>query len=221
VEEHFYFGLGLLFVFLTARRPKDGFSVLPRIFLFLALACFGLRLLTLWVFPVYSFRWYLFATHSRLDSLFFGVLLAYWHHYGLAPRQVRSLSIGFRITCGSLLLVPAFLFPLEQHKWVSVAGVILFYFGSGLILLGAIRLEYASNRLLLLLGALGSASYSIYLWHMPVLVWGTALVPKVLGHESPPLRFGAYLLGSLVFGYLMSRAIEMPVLKMRDRFLPS
>ena len=148
-------------------------------------------------------------------------LLAYWQHYGPLPKPVRSLSVGFLLVCGALLLVPAFLFPLEHYKWISVAGVILFYLGSGLILLGAIRLESTSNRLLFILGALGSASYSIYLWHMPVLVWGTALVPNVLGYESYLLRFGVYLVGSLVLGFLMSRLVEMPILRMRDRLLPS
>jgi peptidoglycan/LPS O-acetylase OafA/YrhL len=221
VEEHFYFALALLFVGLIAWRPQNSFAVLPRLFLSIALICFGFRLLSLWVFPVYSHRWYLFATHLRIDSLFFGVLLSYWHHYARLPGWIRATPVRLLIECGLLLLLPAFLFPLERYKWVSVAGVILFYLGSGSLLLGAIRLERSSNRFLLLLGALGSASYSVYLWHMPVNVWGTSLIQEALGHHSYPLFFLACLVGSFTFGYFMSRLIERPALQIRDRLFPS
>jgi peptidoglycan/LPS O-acetylase OafA/YrhL len=135
--------------------------------------------------------------------------------------MIRTIPVSVLILGGILLLLPAFLFPLEQYKWISVVGVILFYLGSGFFLLGAIRLECSSNRLLLLLGALGSASYSIYLWHMPVNVWGTQWVQKAVGFNSYLIPFCTYIAGSFVFGFFMSKLVEWPILRIRDKIFPS
>ena len=120
-----------------------------------------------------------------------------------------------------LLLSPAFVFELEQFKFVPVFGVVLFYLGSGLMVLASLRLKEASNRLTVLLGSLGAASYSIYLWHMPVMTWGWKWFSKATAVEGfyPYLAFCVF--GSLSFGWVMSRLIEWPILKIRDRWFPS
>jgi peptidoglycan/LPS O-acetylase OafA/YrhL len=69
---------------------------------------------------------------------------------------------------------------------------------------------------------LGAYSYSIYLWHMPVCIWGLAFVESALGEACGfGIRAAVYLLGSLGLGVLMARMLELPVLRLRDRWFPS
>ena len=72
------------------------------------------------------------------------------------------------------------------------------------------------------LAALGAHSYSIYLWNLPVRYWVTPLIERALG---PSVGFGAhaaiYLIGSLAVGVAMAKLIEIPALRMRDRWIPS
>ena len=69
---------------------------------------------------------------------------------------------------------------------------------------------------------MGVYSYSIYLWHGGVGAWGPGLVRKMLHIPMGEyLRFTIYFFGSLAFGILMSRLIEYPVLRLRDRIFPA
>ena len=82
VEEHFYFGLCILFYFLLYRRKTPSgtpFGRIPHIFAIIAVACFALRLLTETLLP-FQYERNIEPTHLRIDSLFFGVFLSYlWH----------------------------------------------------------------------------------------------------------------------------------------------
>jgi len=77
------------------------------------------------------------------------------------------------------------------------------------------------------LAALGFYSYSVYLWHMPVMHW---LMPHLrergaFAFSSPTLGWLAdtavYVSASIVAGYVMARIVEGPSLKLRDRLFPS
>ena len=183
--------------------------------------CLSLRVGNLLVFDAYSHQSFLFGTHIRIDSLMFGVLLSYlWHFHDLESR-VRKFGIVGLSAGGLLLLSPAFFFPLEEHKWVSVFGVIPFYLGSGLLILAALRVRSTSNRFWALCGTLGASSYSIYLWHMPVEAWGWTIVRRAFGLDSFVWYFCFYLIGTMVVGWLMSLLVEWPVLKIRDRLFPN
>ena len=223
MEEHFYIFLALLFTGLLRWR-SDGFDQLPRVFLMVALGCFGLRVWTMHSQPVYGFPTHFFPTHLRMDSLFFGVLIAYlFHHRDLAARLAAVRTVWL-LTAGVLLLSPAFLFALEDHKWISVTGVVLFYLGAGCLLLAAVRLEGSDSSLLKGLGALGAASYSVYLWHLAVETearsWVTSLALE--GRVADAHQFYAllYLVGAFVVGYGLNRAVEVPTLWVRDRLFP-
>jgi len=221
VEEHFYFGIGIFFGVRALLRPKDPFGIVPALFVVVALGCQVLRLANLWLFPEYSHRWWLFATHIRIDSLLFGVLLSYLHAYADLENRLRGVPGWALVTTGCLLLAPAFAFPLEEYKWIPIFGVTLFYLGSGCLLLAALRIRTSSNPVLRLGGLFGGASYSMYLWHMPVNFWGTRLVAETLGWTGFGAYLGTYLVGALGFGLLMSKLIEWPALRWRDRWFPA
>jgi peptidoglycan/LPS O-acetylase OafA/YrhL len=70
--------------------------------------------------------------------------------------------------------------------------------------------------------SVGVYSYSIYLWHGPTGAWFPGFVRRVL-HVSLGAneRFAVYVIGSLAIGIAMSKIIEYPILRLRDRIFPA
>lgn len=215
VEEHFYLAAALLLP-LLARRPGEPFARLPKIFFFyIALPVLALRVVNGLVFD-YTHRTHLYPTLLRIDSLAFGVLLSYYFHFAhetfleRAGRRRAALVAG-----GALLLLPPFLWPLETTPFISTAGFTLLYLGSGMILAGLVAEERPAGRLARGLAWIGAYSYSIYLWHLPVRRF---VLSSELSAGRAALLYGA---GSVVLGVVMAVVIEVPVLRLRDRLLPS
>lgn len=68
----------------------------------------------------------------------------------------------------------------------------------------------------------GRHSYSIYLWHMPVLWLVTSRLLKAAGWErGGGLHFWAYFGGALLVGIGAAKLIEIPAIALRDRIMPS
>lgn len=219
VEEHFYLGLVVLFVYL-ARSPYR-FDAIPVIAASIAATCLLLRIATHLFHPEFSYEWNLFGTHIRIDSLFFGVFLAYLNEKKPFAIRFQSVPTVLLVLAGVLLLSPAFLFQLERTPWISIYGLILFYLGSGALLVAALRLKSSNTRVLNVLGLLGAASYSIYLWHIPVnvFVWkASERLPENLQYVG---YFVSYFVGSVAVGWVLNRLIENPLLILRDRMFPS
>lgn len=225
VEEHFYIGIAIFCFFairsyFRTKTRQNPFRIIPITFIIIAVFCLFMRIGNLFLFDSYNHKWFLFGTHIRMDSLMFGVLISYfWHFHDLESRvqNVRTLVL---LVVGFMFLFPAFLFPLEQYKLISVFGVISFYLGSGVLVLAAVRLQCSRNRVLTLCGTFGAASYSIYLWHMPLATWGWDLVNIIIGIDDYIWYFTFYMTGSLILGLIMSKIIEWPVLVFRDRLFP-
>lgn len=223
VEEHFYALIALVTWTMARRaRPADNpFDGIPTLFFAIAVACFAGRIATRAAGPMFSPADMMFSTHLRIDSLMFGVFLAFlWHFRGLKTASDRVP--GWLLSgSGIALLSPAFLFSFDDSTAVIAYGAIPIYLGSGLLVLWAVRLAQTEAAWLRALGALGAASYSIYLWHLPVETWGWAAAKRFLATDA----FGAYatfyLLGSLAIGFAMNRLIEGPALALRDRLFPA
>ncbi|MFI5335295.1 MAG: acyltransferase family protein [Opitutales bacterium] len=222
VEEHFYLLLAAL-VWWLARRRAEPFARLPLIFGVVAAACLGLRVLNTLRHPVYTFEGFLTPTHLRIDSLFLGVLLSYLVHYRGLLERLRWFRPRWRVAAGlPLLLVPVYFFSREADPWVNVLGYNVADLGSALLVLGGAELASSPSRLLRGLGTFGAVSYSVYLWHVPVELWSYRFWPA---HRVDPMAYTGYMvtyvLGSLLVGYVMARLVEIPILKLRDRWFPS
>jgi len=223
VEEHFYLLLAALVWWLT--RPRHGarstpFAVVPWVFVGVAIICLSLRFMTArWP---YAHETHLFPTHLRIHSLMFGVLLSYWWHFGtLAEWGRRPRVAPVLCTTGAALLAPAFVFTLEATPWISVIGLTLFYLASGALLLGVLSFQVPDTRVVRAAGWIGVSSYSIYLWHMPVQWWGVPVAEALLGHSVTWATYaGLYLVGAVLVGVLAAKAIEYPVLHVRELWYP-
>jgi len=224
VEEHFYILLPLLLLFLLrhSRARRDPFTALPLICAVLMGGLLVLRIQNAIAVP-YEHASHLFPTHLRIDSLMFGVLLSYWFHYhrdqfrGFVMRRRAVLA-----TLGVALLVPPFLMELPASVGLHTVGLTGLALGSGLLLATALHAPDGLQRLLKPFARIGAYSYSIYLWHLPVLGYWLTWVEGVLGTRLP--WWPRTILGvsaCIAFGVGVSQLIEYRVLRFRDRHFPS
>lgn len=225
VEEHFYLLLPLCLILLSRLNSssRDPFRPICVIFAILAPVCLALRIATAHWHPVFTHLTHHFPTHLRIDSLFFGVVLSYFFHCHPAPfeRFVQRHRTSL-ILLGAALLTPAFIFPHGTTPFIYTFGFSLFYIGSGLILAGSLAREVPDHWLTRALSFIGAHSYSIYLWHTLIAHDGAAVLTRILGsHWNWYIYAGAYWSGAILFGILMSRLVEYPFLRLRDRFFQS
>jgi peptidoglycan/LPS O-acetylase OafA/YrhL len=223
VEEHFYLALPLVLMVLV--RPGVKGIPFARLPLFVGCICLAVLGLRIWQAGQvsYSNRACLFPTHLRMDSLWFGVVIAYfWHFYPVRFRAVLHPWRRWLVAVGVLLLAPAFFFPVATTPFLYTAGLTFFYLGAGALLVGVLLCAVPVNAVTRFLGFLGARSYSIYLWHLPVIVWGVPFLEKVIGARCPfGVRVSLYLVGSLACGVVMAKLVENPALALRDRLFPS
>ena len=222
VEEHFYLLLAFGFYMLTKCRPAQPFTLIPAAFIAIALLSLILRIF--WASQsAYDHKTHLFPSHLRLDGLFFGVLLSYWFHRH--PIEFLSIAQRFRhllAGIGMLLLSPAFCFQLERTPFIYTYGLTLFYVGSGCLLVSALSWKLPNAGIGSVVAYIGSHSYSVYLWHIPVASWGTPLIRRVLSEHNNWYTYAVtYLLGSIAFGVSLAILTEFPILRIRDRLFPS
>jgi peptidoglycan/LPS O-acetylase OafA/YrhL len=219
VEEHFYLTLPLLLLFLIRSHPARPFAALPLISAAIAVFSLACRVAAGWNQDGISFNPYLcvFPTHLRMDGLMFGVLVCYLKRFrpGVFQWIVRWWG-GWMVIAAALALLS--IFPLESrqmHTW----GFTVLYLAAGFLVAKAVANEGPRPVRVMssLLARIGFYSYSIYLWHM-FFLW------KVFPHfhiKSPKGTYWCTIIGAILFGIAASKAIEIPVLRFRDRVFPT
>lgn len=221
VEEHFYLALAL-FAWLQTRpfgRPADPFAVIPLLVGVVAVACLAERVL-LGALNPYSTSTHLFPTHLRIDSLAIGVLLAWCAHFRAAAalEWISRCRVPLVLAGLAVFTVP-FVVELEHSRWLPSAGLTLLALGGAALV--AVAHSYAGSAAapslpVRALAAIGSRSYSIYLWHMPVARWGAMrLLPASWGAYAV-----AYVVGSVVVGVMLAALVEAPSIALRERLFP-
>lgn len=219
IEEHFYLLLSL--GFLIASRYKEPFKyVIPGCYFFIILSL-CLRFNIIYQIPFHEKPHYT-ATILRLDALSFGVLLSCYFH-----QNKESLKHWIRrfkwlvITIGLALILPCAIGG-HQQLYLYTVGLTMLYVGWGILLLVAMSYEFqTTNKIIIGIAKIGIYSYSIYLWHKlfsglcPLLaVWYPVL-------PGTNLWLWIYFFTSIFVGITMSKCVEWPVLRLRDRFFPS
>ena len=226
VEEHFYLLLPLYLLWLARRtRGRGGDAgaptTVPWHFLVLALGTLAARVATSWLVPYGELHAY--ATHLRLDSLGFGVLLAYGAHFHAAAlagvvRRWAGLILAGSAGC----LLPAFVLA-EKHPFMHTLGFTGLYLGFGGVLLVTLYGPWRGPGWLVGAAAwVGSSSYGIYLWHMVARTYGLMGLASVWHHPVPyGVGLAVYLMASVLLGWATGRVIERPALALRERWFPA
>jgi peptidoglycan/LPS O-acetylase OafA/YrhL len=224
VEEHFYILLPLTMFYLirSARRRNsaDPFAAIPKMFILVAVSLLIVRLLTARYIP-YSVQTHLVPTHLRLDSLLFGVLISYWHHFHNERfSSFTSRNRNLILCAAAILLSPAF-FVSQYDQWMYTYGFASLYLGYGCLLVGFLHVPLNDIGQPIHLGLraiayIGTFSYSIYLWHLP---WIHVLQQTPQG----PIRSVQLLLfyaGSILVGTVTAKLVEFPALRLREHLFP-
>jgi peptidoglycan/LPS O-acetylase OafA/YrhL len=233
VEEHFYIFLPVLLLLLVkcSADRQDPFRALPWTFVVVAVLCIAFRAASVYL-GVPNYHTAYTASHDRMDSLFFGALLSYLYHF--RPHILNNLLHSprnriFIAVCSACFLSTICFLP-RNGRLFSTFGYTWLYLGFGGVLLLSLYVKGILNgkiaRCFEIVGtaaaSVGMYSYSIYLWHGPAAAWFPGLVRRVLHvSQGPNERFVTYMIGGLVIGITMSKIIEYPILRLRDRIFPS
>jgi len=164
-----------------------------------------------------TFTW----THTRVDGIFCGVLLAILYHY--RPELFRRLQTmrWLWVTC---IVATLLYLRFANMSWILAAplswdlanlmGVAL------LMLLYRHRPHVRRSAIYRFIAWIGFYSYGIYLWHVSVtapLEHLASRLPSGIGH--PLLWIGPPCCG-IALGILTTKLVELPSLHLRDRLFP-
>jgi peptidoglycan/LPS O-acetylase OafA/YrhL len=166
----------------------------------------------------------LFAgTDTRIDSLLVGCALAVLLS-GSAPlvdaeRTTRAHVSGL----GALVVLGFLIAVVPMHsRWLYLGGQLLVaMLGAGLIY-GALR---GSGPLVAGLSWMplrwfGTLSYSLYLWHYPLIAFGRQLGVMRENHPTPLRVLVPLGIATLLCAWGSFQLVERPFLRMRGRFQP-
>lgn len=224
----------VFFAPLAVRTDGSKPSALPVVALCIMALCVIFRVATIWKAAELGANWTFtfFASHLRVDSLLFGVLLGYLYHFKpekleqLAKYKLLLLAVGILSACYFVLNpIPG---PLSQTVFS------LLYLGYGLILLAIFYIDSDSRMGWAILNSppgrmlsfIGYYSYSIYLWHINparayfeniFIEW---LTPKVSVEARWLIATPIYVVAVILLGVVMAKVIETPSLMVRDRLYP-
>jgi peptidoglycan/LPS O-acetylase OafA/YrhL len=219
VEEFFYVLLPLTLFFLLRRAgpgDRDPFRSVPVLFLCLSLFCLACRLYVSIRYPVFDHQTHFFPAHLRMDELAFGVLIAYWYHFYRQPTISLLRRLRWPLAAATALLIsPCVLFD-GKNFWMHTFGLTAINLGFGLLLLLSLQVPLKDRLPVRGLAYIGKHSYSIYLWHVPVLF--VLLRLGVNGWPGSKMIYGAL---SIFVGIAMSKLVEFPALRLRERLFPS
>jgi peptidoglycan/LPS O-acetylase OafA/YrhL len=226
IEEHFYFFLTLL-LFLIYRFSRLTLRWMIFICIFLLISALAGRVLS-YTQPFDHYQSF-YPTHLRLDALFFGVLLSYLFHFFKTAVLIYLNRFRYLIIIMSIgFIAPIFMLD-ETTYFMNIFGLPLLYMGFGgllLITVGAVNIDrfysaFLSKKGYAFISFIGVYSYSIYLWHLGIPQLIIQVIQKLLGRVVEGSFYVlVYFAASLVIGIVASKLIEMPFLKLRDRFFP-
>ncbi|HEC2149981.1 TPA: acetyltransferase [Staphylococcus delphini] len=211
IEEQFYlvFPIVLLSLLSFIRRLKS-----IRIIFLILLVISMITMMVLYV-PNENVARVYFGTDTRIQTLLMGVLLALvWPPFQLKAKVNRKMRMMID-TAGVVGLVILFI----CFKFVSETNSILYY--GGFFLISAVTLlviassvhpsgyfaKFLGNKVFTFIG---SRSYSLYLWHYPIIV---LIHHQFVQGQIPPLVYVVEILLMILMAEFSYKFIEQPFRK--------
>lgn len=218
VEEHFYLAFAVLFPIWARRCGPGGKPVLLGTLLMLILAAPVLRFIAV-QFEVEPVAVQM-QTQYRMDALSFGVMLSVLcvHYPALFERLVQMKWLWAPLALGlyAVLAVTSKVSPVGM-----VAGFSVSYLAGAALMLAIYRsgVEKWAPRASAAVAFMGLYSYAMYIWHVPAARAVEAAARRVPLH--PALELAATYGAAIVVAWAVTRAIERPFLKLRDKLFPA
>jgi peptidoglycan/LPS O-acetylase OafA/YrhL len=246
IEEHFYTLLPIILILLIkfkGNKNKTFFQtkLLPKVFYVILFGCLFLRVFHSTISPlglnenslsrgilINSFM----ETQFRFDALFFGVFLQYLHF-------IKSPIISYILKRRFIFLILSFALIIPATFW-GRNSYIMFNFGFLSLSIGyslIVTLFYGNsfkiierNFIYRTLTYIGLYSYNIYLWHwilplMNVFYLNDFLYFLSIKISSPVLsglvQCIVFALSSIFVGFILTKLMEEPFLKIRNKFFSS
>ncbi|MCC6384603.1 MAG: acyltransferase [Bacteroidia bacterium] len=230
VEEHFYFTIALIMLFSENKFWNNKHKVNG---VFIALFVFStmLELFNVLLENIYGTNYFFNVWARRVqtqyvfDSLLYGVFISYHYRYNRANLQQFLHKYRFVLFIVSLMI--ALIAPLGRTPFFNPIKDVLLYVSYGNIMLLMVTGEISIRKLQFstyskwffnMICTIGVYSYSIYLFH--VFVRDKIIEKHELLYTSS-YAFLIYFVTSVAFGILSARLVEIPSLKLRDRYFPS
>ncbi len=225
VEEHFYLFLPALLLVFSRLRLRA--NVIIASLLAICGVVLVARCIVVWNGDIHAAFFY---TQYRIDSLLFGVILAaiYWMKPGIYRNFARRRGLLIAMVVGLI----AWLALCTKHVALDESiGYTIQTLGF-IALLGAFALQVlppfypAELSFFAVIAWIGIYSYGIYLWHSLALGPADILIAKATALGLPAivvwvLVMSAQFCIAITLGYVTTRAIEFPMLRLRDMLFPS
>ena len=163
---------------------------------------------------------YFATTHTRVEAIFYGVMLAILFH--CRPEVFRRMQDRRWIWVGGMVTallffrfarntLPGFLMQFGMANLIGVCALILTYRHRP-----SLKRSWAYR----LVAWIGLYSYGIYLWHVSMMGAVVNLAAHLPAKASVIFTvIGEPVLG-IALGVLMTKLIEFPALRLRDRWFP-
>jgi peptidoglycan/LPS O-acetylase OafA/YrhL len=213
VGEHAYLLIVLVLAVAARRRTR-----MRTLFFFFAGTCTFIVLLRLFLV---SKRVNVFAsTHTRVNAIFYGVMLAILYHY--APHIFHRMQSWRWLWIGILVATLLYLPYQTAHWWGSCVSFDFADF-SGVALLMLLYRHGEGKRYswpYRVVAWIGLYSYGIYLWHVSVAAPLASVAQHLRAWLVPAWEGVAPMVAGIFVGVVTTKLIEFPALGLRDRWFP-
>ena len=180
IEEQFYMIFPLLFLLINRKKKsKDGTYKLNKNFLYVVLGLILVSLIAhILLFDINNISRIYFGTDTRAFSLLVGVVGAILYpmeklHAKETPQQNIMYSVVSLVSIATLITV--MIYTSEYNTWLYRGGFLLVAILGLIVIISSGKQHTLMSRLLSFKPVvfIGKISYSLYLWHFPVLVLTT------------------------------------------------
>ena len=180
IEEQFYMIFPLLFLLVNRKKKsKDGTFKLNKNFLYVVLGLILVSLIAhILLFDINNISRIYFGTDTRAFSLLVGVVGAILYpmerlHAKVTPQQNMLYSVVSLVSIATLITV--MIYTSEYNTLLYRGGFLLVAILGLIVIISSGKQHTLMSRLLSFKPVvfIGKISYSLYLWHFPVLVLTT------------------------------------------------